>query len=149
MKTKTKYPKWFNAKYKPSYKPTPPPKNVWDYKTIETVTASEHDYYEINKLPEGTNCLTVHIDKDYYDNSVYGVEIIFANKKEVPNPKYDKLYELYEKNLKEYNAQIKEWKKWKKIWDAEMEVANKEHRKRNYKKLKKELAELEKEFGDD
>ena len=136
---KTTYPKWFNASYPPSYKPLEPSETVLEYKEISRVTTSTYDHFDITELPENTNSIAVNVERDYYDHSITGVDIIFEQKKTVPNPNYNKLYKEHQKLLEVYNEQYKEWKKWKKVWDEEVEVKAKEERLRTYKKLKKEF----------
>lgn len=136
---KTEYPPWFHANYPHVYKPTPPPEKVWEYKPVSTLNTDQYSYFDIGEFPADANCLTVEVEKDWYDNSVNGIKIIFAHKHEVPNPRYKEQLAHYEEALADYKVRHKEWKHWKKIWDEEHTTKQKEDRRKMYKELKKEF----------
>jgi hypothetical protein len=139
------YPKWFNVNYQP-LKPEPPPKMIFDYKEVQRLATNDYSYQDFTKLPAGTNCLTVKIKRDYYEDSILAVQIIFAHKQEVPNPNYQALKNYYDECLKVYEQQLQEWHECKKHWEAEraalrqdQELKEKEQRRQTYLELKKEF----------
>lgn len=136
---KTEYPKWFNYSFPPAYKPTPPPEQIWEYTPVATLNTDQYSYIDINEFPAGANCITVEVEKDWYDSSINGVKLIFANKHLVPNPRYKELISRYDKDYAEYKEKHKEWKKWKKIWEEENTTKQKAARRKMYQELKKEF----------